>query len=368
MVPLGDMKVDPAAAPMWVTPAMEGQYRWLNPYTLAFEPKTPLEGSLSGLLTVSGAVTSLSGAKLGQDFTVSYSLPLIAVTQASPSDQSTGLPLKPEFRLNFNQPIDLPSLSASAFFQTKAGQKMPVQVMEEPEANKDRRPGDAWTATLKPMQDLQPDADFALVIPAGLKSAVGPIPSGQAYRIGFRTYGPLKVKEITGNRPEDNGPFDPESGLAVAFTNPVSVKTARQLIELTPKYDFGDDEEMEWESEEFSESVWIPGPFDPSTIYTIKIKPGLTDEFGQKLQGQTTFQAAMGPARPMLDLPGRQGVLETTDDPTYPFQVRNVKEVSYRGRFLGPDEAVPFIMEHKLFRYLYESDEGRAGRNPAAKD
>jgi uncharacterized protein YfaS (alpha-2-macroglobulin family) len=63
----------------------------------------------------------------------------------------------------------------------------------------------------------------------------------------------------------------------------------------------------------------------------------------------------MGPARPILDLPGRMGVLERSGDPTYPVQARNVSRVQVRGCFVDPEALIPFIMQRKMFHYLSES-------------
>ena len=81
----------------------------------------------------------------------------------------------------------------------------------------------------------------------------------------------------------------------------------------------------------------------------------MKDEFGQELTGQTEFHLALGPARPVMELIGRQGVLEESEDPAYPFRIRNVKQVKVRGLFLSPDTVVPFLVKHKLTEYSSQS-------------
>ncbi|MEW5724181.1 MAG: MG2 domain-containing protein, partial [Thermodesulfobacteriota bacterium] len=362
MIPLGDMAQTAETSPVVITPEMEGTFRWLNVYTLAFEPKVPLEGSLAGRILIKAGTTALSGAKLDQDLTVDYSLPSIGLLQAAPQPGSANLPLEPQIVLFFNQPLDLEKLRELAYFRTARGQKAPVTVKEDEEANRDRQPGAGWAVVFQPARKLTPDTDFDLVLPPGLVSLAGPLPSDQTISVPYRTYGPFRIVAVEGYSPQPGAPLDPESGVEIKFTNRVRVKDALKALKITPAYDLGPLIEEEGESPEESEeedlanSLWIPGPFKPAALHTFQLARDLRDEFGQTLTGRASWRVAFGPARPILELPGRQGVLEQSEDPTYPFLARNLSSVQARGYFLDPERVVPFIIRSGLFRYIYESD------------
>jgi uncharacterized protein YfaS (alpha-2-macroglobulin family) len=354
MVPLGAMERDADQVPMQISPPMKGQYRWLNVYTLAFEPETPLEGSSKGEVVIPAGTKAMSGATLKQEYRAAYALPMIFAESTRPRENSGGLELKPNIRVRFNQPVDVGHLSTLTYFITEKGQKIPAEAEEDKDVNKYRHAGGKFTCSIKPVRDLPPDTGFDLVIPPGLKSTSGPIPSEKLQRFPFRTYGPLRIKEVVGYRPGKNKPYDPESGITVKFTNPVPMKEVLKHLKISPQYDMGRLSEDEGYESEVTD-LWIYGPFKPETVYTFTVSKNIKDVFGQTLQGRTQWQVPLGPARPFLDLPGRQGVLEVVSDPTYPFQARNIKNVQARGVFITPDEAIPFLSGHGLHEYLYES-------------
>ncbi len=96
MVALGDMDRSPEEVPVQLDPALSGRFRWLNVYTLAFEPDQPLDGSIQGKITVKRNARSLSGGRLAEDVTVDYSLPTIALEQSDPKSGTSGLALRPD--------------------------------------------------------------------------------------------------------------------------------------------------------------------------------------------------------------------------------------------------------------------------------
>ena len=366
MVPLGAMERDADQVPMRISPPMKGNYRWLNVYTLAFEPETPLEGSSKGEVVIPAGTKAMSGVELKQEYRSTFALPLIHLQNTSPQANAGGLDLKPFIRARFNQPVDVAQLSATAYFITEKGQKIPAEAEEDKEVNKHRHMGGSFVCIIKPVRDLPPDTGFDLMIPAGLKSTSGPIPSEKLFRVPLRTYGPLRIIEVVGYRPNANKPYDPESGITIKFTNPVPMAEIIKHLKIKPEYDMSVLSEDEGYESEVSD-LWIYGPFKPDTVYTFTASRQIKDIYGQTLQGRAQWQVPLGSFRPILDLPGRQGVLETTADPMYPFQARNIKNVLARGLFLSPDEIIPFLRDHGLNEYLYESEDDTLSDVPQEK-
>ena len=217
MVALGDMAQAPDKSPVVITPDIEGRFRWLNVYTLAFEPKVPLEGSIKGEIIVKAGTTSLSGSQLEQEFKTEYSLPRIDLLNTDPNFGTGGLPLQPVIHVYFNQPLNPSEFEAKAHFFADDGTQIPGRLVDQDKLNLERRPGDPWEVAFVPAKDLPTDSGFELVVPAGLSSAVGPLPSDRNFRISFKTYGPLRVDRVTGHRAQSGLPFDPESGVQVVF-------------------------------------------------------------------------------------------------------------------------------------------------------
>ncbi|MFH1090371.1 MAG: Ig-like domain-containing protein, partial [Pseudomonadota bacterium] len=365
MVPLGDMKQEPDKAPVSIEPTIKGSFRWLNVYTLAFEPETPLEGSLTGTVTVKKGARSMSGAVLENDVITSYHLPLIKLIRTSPAEGESGLALRPTIHLVFNQKIEEDVLKAKAYFLTDQAVQIPVIVKDSSIYNKDHRPGEHWTVLVEPAKDLQPDIGFEVVLPSGLVSAVGPIPSRDEIRPWYRTYGPMEVLSVTGYSPQKGAPNDPESGLSIQFSNPVLPKEALKHLKVLPEYDFSLLEEFA--EGEYITELWLPGAFKPASLYKFSFLPGLKDKYGQALVGRMEFKVPFGSSRPVLDLQGREGVIENSLDPAYPFQVRNVKQVHLRGYFLEPDQVIPFMVKHKMHHYVSASSDDLLRDAPQAE-
>ncbi len=357
MVPLGEMSRPPEQVPVVFEPEIKGRYRWLNVYTLVFEPDSPLEGSQKGTITVKKNTKALSGARLRNDEKTEFALPDIQVLGSYPEAGSQGLPLRPEFHVRFNQPLLLPQLQNQVFFQTGSGGRVAAVVKNDEEANRDRLPGGDWSAIIVPAADLPPNSACQLALTAGLASASGPLPSTREMRILFSTYGPFQIKEVAGYRLEKEGPYDPESGLWLKFTNQINPKDLSGRLKISPDYDLARIPEVTDEESEPVSAIWIPGPFEAATLYTLNLDPSLQDQFGQPLTGQNNFRVAFGPSRPVLELPGRQGVLETDSNPSYPFRARNLASVTARAYFLTPETVIPFIMKHELYDYLSSSSD-----------
>ena len=357
MVPVGEMEQAADSAPLVVEPPMPGSYRWLNSYTLAFIPNTPLEGSIRGTVTVKARTTrTLSGAFLREEVKREYWLPTASLVSPSGGEDLTELELRPDIRLVFDQPLDPASLRQRVKFTTRLGENIPADVIPDDEYNQDRLPGDDWAVTVRPTSDLPANDSGVLNINAGVRSLAGPMPSNTDYRLAYSTYGPLKITLVEGYRYEESEPFDPESGLSLTFTNTVDPREVIKALSVEPEYDMAGALEY-YEEYDPSKTIWLPGPFKPETKYTITFKPGLMDKYKQPLSGQTRFEVFFGSCRPLLDLTGRQGVVETDWEPTYPYEVRNVKKVEVRGLYLKPDQAVPFMIRHKLYDYLPTSDD-----------
>ena len=352
MVSLGDMNQAPDPGLIRITPDLKGQYRWLNVYTLAFEPNVPLEGSLEGEIVIPAGLKSLSGAQLLKEYRTGFALPKIKLLRTDPAENTHGLSLGATFQLVFNQPLALSSLKTARF--EAAGQRIGVSVEADEEANQDRQVGGPWFAIVRPQSDLPRNQKVQLVLPAGLVSTVGPLKSDKEFRVSYQTYGPLKVTKFKGYSPKSNLPFDPESGLSLVFSNPVAFKDIAKYLRVTPEYDLSSVMEDEYQDDEATH-FWLPGPFAAEARYNFEFQPGLKDKYGQLLEGNQKFEIAFGPARPILELPGRQGVLESSSPPLYPLQARNIKRVDLRGFLLEPDQVIPFVINHKLYQYLSES-------------
>ena len=103
---LGDMSQKAEQAPLRISPAPAGSFRWLDPRTLAFILDKPLVGSSRIDLVIPAGAQALDGSRLAKDIKGFVQTPPIEVVRVRPKPGSVLGP-KPQLYLTFNQPLDL---------------------------------------------------------------------------------------------------------------------------------------------------------------------------------------------------------------------------------------------------------------------
>jgi|GEM_PF-1620292 len=373
MVALGDYNNVPDGA-LTTDPPLEGSTVWLNQYTLAFAPKEPLIGSLdlSAKLDPSG-LKALSGASLAEGAEIQISLPELGVIDRhdfSSNARDINQALKPQWQVNFNQPVDLEDLKSRAFFVFQTGGdevRVPARVS--------RKYQDIFFG-FEPQEPLPPNTSYRLMATAGLKSLAGPKPGPELTLAEGATYRPLSIRLD----PPSERTLSPHSGLSIDFNNSVDLAEVLPLIHLDNGYDMGPliarysrakapetpteepaGEEIETAEDDYEDVdniqsyVYISEGFKPDTEYTLTVDGSARDIFGQSL-GQTysrTFRT--GEYQTYLDLGGEYGLLETGSEPKLRLKASNIKEAKIQGYALTAEEAARFLTAARFSPYYYDN-------------
>ncbi|MDR1920180.1 MAG: hypothetical protein LBS31_00315, partial [Candidatus Adiutrix sp.] len=348
MTALGDYKNVPPGA-LVIAPALAGETRWLNQYTLAFAPETPLTGSHVLNVSVASGLTALSGAVLAEGANFEVRLPALGVERAYLLDAETADAagaLRPSWRVTFNQAVDLGSLEA--FFEYEeagAGKKTAAEVV--PFQNE--RGADEFSFDFSASEALPKNTEYSLTLAAGAKSLAGPLPAAELNLGQGRTYGPLTaaIQDVS---------VDPAYGVYLDFSNPVRLKEVLPLIRINNGYDLtalmkayaGDDEAAadgldEYDRDEPRNYIYIPGGFKAQLDYAVAFEAGVKDIYGQELRPGTEVKFVTGEYSPFVRLDGNLGILETATEPKLGLTVRNLDEVEVLGYALEAETAVRFL-------------------------
>ena len=297
MIPLSSVDELAEQVPARISPSTDGKWRWLGTQTLVFEfgSGQRLKNSTDYVVTIPAGTRSISGKTLDKAVTEHIFTPLLQVVARGP--QGGGHPLDPTMFITWNQEINQ-SAALRAVRVSVDGARVPIRAVEPTDkdaANRKR------TLHFKPLRPLPTGAQVGVEVLPGQTFGEGPRPSLQQSNFGFSTYGPFK---LTNSRCtwDTNQPCRPDMPWTFQFTNPVDPKTiTRAQFEISPKVD-------QFELYPGGNSITLQGAFKGRTTYTVRIKPGIKDAYGQSLAATepitfklvSGFPNIIGPRDPMI--------------------------------------------------------------------
>lgn len=317
--------------PVKLSPAVEGQWRWVGTRTLLFEPDPRFPMATEYKAEVPAGTKSARGAALAKAYSWTFRTPPAKVEQFTPSGGTVGR--NPLLAAVFDQRVDPEALrtamSASADGKPVALRLATATEVDEDEGAKAMRDAalDGRFAAWRPVQPLPIGAAVKVVFGPGLPSAEGPRKSTEAQEFTFAVYKPLAIVELLCDRrdrepvaplayPGDvTNPFNPEVGEGPAAVNriegcepgrdwyirfnnelaPASVDpTAFKVTPDVPGIRF----------EPQGERIATGGRSVGRTEYIITVPGDVEDVWGQKLGQDSPVTFVTGDARPQLYVPG----------------------------------------------------------------
>lgn len=297
MVPLSSVDSLAEQVPARISPSADGKWRWLGTQTLVFEfgSGQRLKNATDYVVTVPAGTRSISGKTLDKPVTEHIYTPLLQVVSSGP--QGGGHPLDPTMFITWNQEINQ-AAAAKAIRVNVNGTSIPIRMVEPTDKDSTNR---KRTLTFKPLRPLPTGAQVGVEVPPGQTFGEGPRPSMLQHNISFSTYGPFK---LTGSRCtwDTNQPCRPDMPWTFQFNNPVDPKTiTRAQFEISPKVD-------QFELYPGGNSITLQGAFKGRTTYTVRIKSGIKDAYGQALAATepitfklvSGFPNIIGPRDPMI--------------------------------------------------------------------
>jgi uncharacterized protein YfaS (alpha-2-macroglobulin family) len=345
MVPVGTTKSRTPAVK--VRPHLpKGEFTWLDPSRLAFIPEEGrLPASTRYTLRIAAKTTkSLKGARLAKDFVTTFTTPRI---------DSRGIFLEwfdayyPRIQIIFNQPADMVSLTDNAYFvsPSKGRIRAFVRRLNEEEAPEHYR----RSYFFMPADPVPRQENCRLIIPRGLKSQEGPLPSNKPFEVKFQTYGQFRITGMaytpadrcfcstTFKIPKQMSPYAvkaarPDEIPSIIFSNPVRNKDFIAHLRIDPKIDSDEDNYNAFNLySQFPEQVnryfKLPNKIMPMQKHEISFTPGFKDKFGQPFEGPAKIVYTTGHYCPKFDILASNAIIERSGDWEIPFWVLNVSRV-----------------------------------------
>ncbi len=349
MRPLGVMQETPENAPLKLNVPggmlPEGNFRWLDPATLAYVFDKPVTAPFEIVASVPAGTKALSGAALAEEasWSVRTSAPIIR-SRAWVRDwdnnfnwrgtRGTLSPDNNKIVLRASTALRLEDLKTHIELKTDSG-ILPFTIEPLEKAG-------FYVVTIR--AEIPKDRVVTLNVRRGVRPVAGNI-HADAFSFAFETY---RTFEFLGWKPDlayPDGRLVPHSSLELVFSAPVSRESLQQHLRIEPDPNAGPEKDGDLSFYSFN---WLRPGFkmrfrmQPQTAYTVTLGRGLEDEYGQRLDKDVHFQFSTGDLA--SNLFSRYGyILEAGLGGVFPLYVSNVSPVDVRLHFYPGDSDLPFF-------------------------
>jgi alpha-2-macroglobulin len=376
MVPLSSLgAVHAREIPVRLSPLPPGEWQWVDPRTLRFEPQGRLSNATRYLVEVPAGTRAVGGSVLRETVREEFTTPAPLAVGAYPASHvdasRRGLPhgarpgptpgqpgsdavtpLQPVILVVFDQRVDPEAVLRRARLSAD-GVEHPLRLATAAEVSGDsvarllseRAPEGQWVAA-RPARELPPGAEVRLRFPSGTPSAEGSLLTTVAQELRFRTYAELRVEShacgYSGSQGEECHPGAP---LVVRFSNPLDAAAwADSLVSVEPALDG-------LTTEVRGQLLAVHGASRPLTTYRVRLHPAIRDQFGQALGSTPDLTYRTGPAHPLLGLAGAPMVVLDPEGPrTVSLHTRGHQELRLRVYRVKPEDYPLYAAELRRLR------------------
>jgi hypothetical protein len=298
MVSLGTLaQLDQADVPVKVTPALNGQWRWIGTRTVRFEftgaeDRLPMATSYS--VDVPAGTASQTGHKLAATVHWTFRTPPPNVLTFAP--ENTTVDTTPLFIATFDQRVNpdavIKTITLHAAGTTVAIRRATTaEIIADDQVNQISQdtPAGRWIA-FRPVSRLPNGATLTISVGPGTPSAEGPETTTTASIHTANTYSALAV---TGIQCGYGDGCRPGSGFTITFNNGLDPKSfSENSVKVTPALDASIGVE--------GNTLTVNGSTTRDTRYFVHIPASLRDEFGQTLGSAEAWPFNVGESTPAL--------------------------------------------------------------------
>ncbi|MCB9437701.1 MAG: Ig-like domain-containing protein [Anaerolineales bacterium] len=287
VVPLvSTTQLEDLPTPIRIEPSVEGQGEWLNTGIYMFTPAKALQGGTKFTVTVTAGLTAVDSAVLGEDFSWSFETLPPQILSVSPYDGQTEVLLESGITANFSQPME----------QTSTEAAFALMFQGEPVAGAFSWNSDFTSLTFTPTEYMRIDSMYLINVSNTAKSANGEAPLNRGLSQSFRTV-PYPGVSDTSPDNRERGVY-PGYGATIYFKSPMNMDTLEGKLSIEPA--------VEWLPSAWdNRSVYMSFVSLPQTRYTITLKAGAEDVYGNAISTDYTFSYTTGEistwAYPLVD-------------------------------------------------------------------
>ena len=284
-------------APATISPAVDGEWKWVGTKTALFVPEDgrfPMASDFE--VSTAKGLESANGNALSEDESWSFSTPTVEVERAWPT--AGGQDLDPVLMLGFNQKVDDDKL-ADHLFLRQGNESIPFELVRDAKTIKEEFPDyivndfpEDRRVIIRPTAKLSADTGYRYGLDSGAPSAEGLKKTESPQTSSFRTYAPLRVQRHSCGRKRHA--CAPTQDWWISFNNALDVEAFESSqVTVEPSVDA-------LEAEVAGASLQLSGAFEANTKYVVTLSAELTDMREQKLGSEQDLKFHVGPMPPLL--------------------------------------------------------------------
>jgi len=337
--------------PLSISPQLEGTGEWVNTSIYSFTPTEPMRGGTTYTLTVQAGLTDTTGGLLTEDVVWSFSTERPEVAWYNPSDNANLVPIDTPLRITFNMPISLESaaerftLRTTSLFGDWLAKDVEGTLSVEGEV-----------LIFVPDEPLDFDQSYVASLAKGITGTHGGLGTKSASTWRFSTV-PLPMILSTDPAHGDRH-ADPYTSFILYFNAPIDPDSVLENISITPE---PAPEDISGFFRTWNNSYVLRFGAEPSHEYTILVKPGIQDPYGNRIEQSLRVHFETRALNPTawLHVPGSTGTFSTYETPRIFVAHRNTPELTLTLTRLELDEYFDALDEG--YRYTPPED-GRVRR------
>ncbi len=287
---------EPQPAPLTFAPAVEGAGEWMSTSIYVFTPSKPLLGGTRYLVTARAGLRDTTGGLLDEDVAWSFTTERPRIVRTSPQDGASLVSLTTPLRITFNMPMSADSARSrlSVRAQSLFG------LWTTPVAG--TLTAEGQDLVFQPTERLDFARDYVVTLEPGVTAQAGGLGTAAFTRFRFRT---VPLLRILGTTPRDGQTdVDPYTSFAIEFTAPVNERTVLDKVVIDPAPEPG---ELSGYFRRWDLTYIVYFSPKPSQTYTVTIRPGIEDPYGNKTDQTLSVRFTTAPLDPAawLHVPGR---------------------------------------------------------------
>jgi len=326
-------------------PDVDGEFRFLGTSVVVFEPAHSLPMATKYSVKVKKGLRDIEGNKLEADYIWDFNTPPISIW-FEPIDNSDHSGLGQEVHIYSNVSLNIGSLkNRIKYFESISREPVLYDFLESEQNPKDEEDigmfGSLTNAKglwydltydyiLKPQKNLRTDTQYTVEVQSGVLPERGNMRTDKQFSTSFRTYPPFRFLQIG---------FHPYCGDKLttvpylSFSNTPEQKSFEQLVSIEPKTEKWPFYECNWYDVTLNDSL-----LEPKTTYTVTLKRGLKDLYGQELGNPQNVTFTTGELTPKMWGPNGYQIITPNIEPTLGIKTVNIDSAFYKLIPLRPED------------------------------
>ncbi len=262
--------------PLSFEPEIFGTGEWLNTSVFVFTPDKPLTGGVTYTAEVSADLKTIGGEMPKAAYRWQFTVAPPKIVSVAPNDGATLIDINTAVQVTFNQPVDLDS-ARNHFSLTGGGGFLKSSTV----SGKFALNGN--TLVFTPTKSLDFDTTYTVKLDAGIVAATGGNGMRESLKWQFTT---VPLPKIVGTIPKNGERHaPPRTDFSITFNTRINPETVMPNVTFTPEIS---PSQVYTYFSEYDNTFHINFGAQPSTDYTVVIRDGIADPYGNTIpKGRT---------------------------------------------------------------------------------